>query len=447
MRSRRDRKHGHLFHRVYRHGVLLVLFVGLTVFGVGALLRPDRPWQELHEHIVQYMAAHFSDLRDDPEQLRTEVRRARELLDIDLSIYGPAGELEATNVTPPLPPRGDPPDAPRTWHERRRMHVSAPLANGAVAIARGPRWPTPPVPVQLVIVLACLGVVALASYPLARGIVRPLERLTETARALGRGDLSVRSGLTTRGEVGTLAQAVDEMADRLQRQMAAEKALLANVSHELRTPLARIRVAVELAEDGGPAAAEYLREIGADIDELDRLLTDLMTTVRLDAAPPLRRERVEARALLERAVQRFQGLFPDRALVVDVPEHLPALDADPVMLRRVLDNLLDNARKYSDAPITLRVRLEAERLHVAVVDAGAGIAPDDVARLFTPFFRTDASRDRGTGGVGLGLALAKRIVEAHGGEIGVDSAPGRGSTFWFRVPFRAPAQGTTSASM
>ena len=303
-------------------------------------------------------------------------------------------------------------------------------------MARGPRWPTAPVPVQLVVVLACLVVVALASYPLARGIVRPLERLTETARAFGRGELSVRSGLPAGGEVGTLAQAFDEMADRIERQMASEKALLANVSHELRTPLARIRVAVELAEDGGPTAAEYLREIGTDIDELDRLLSDLLTTARLDAAPPLKREPVEARALLERAAQRFQALFPERALRVDLSDTLPVIDADPVLLRRVVDNLLHNAQKYSDSTVHLSARLEDTSLRVAVRDAGPGIDAADQARLFTPFFRTDRSRARETGGVGLGLALAKRVIEAHGGELGVDSRLGEGATFWFRLPVR-----------
>lgn len=452
----RRRHHGRLFHRVYRHGLVLVFFVGLTIFGVGALLRPDRPWQDLHEHLVQYMAAHYADLRDHPDLLSRQVDRARELLEIELTIYGPDGRVEASNVAPPLPrpgPRagrraadGRGPwtldredDAPRHWHERRRLRIVMPLADGAVAVARGPRWPSAPVPVQLVVVLACLAVVALVSYPLARGLVKPIERLTDAARAFGRGDLAARSGLSPHGEVGTLAAAFDEMAERIARQMAAEKALLANVSHELRTPLARIRIAVELAEVGGETGARHLRAIGADIDELDRLLSDLMTTVRLDtasleAAPPLNRERVPARAVLDRAVERFRDLFPERALVVAFEDALPILDADPVLLRRVVDNLLDNARKYSDGPVELTAYLRAGHLGVAVRDHGPGIDPMDVPHLFTPFFRADRSRTRGTGGVGLGLALARRIVEAHGGTIEVRSAPGTGTTFEFTLP-------------
>lgn len=457
----RRRHHGRLFHRVYRHGLLLVFFVGLTIFGVGALLRPDRPWQDLHEHLVQYMAAHYADLRDHPDLLARQVDRARELLEIELTIYGPDGRVEASNVVPPLPMPGKPfgrrggeargrggPDredpsrdleAPRHWHERRRLRIVMPLADGAFAVARGPRWPSAPVPVQIVVVLACLAVVALVSYPLARGLVKPIERLTEAARAFGRGDLAARSGLPPEGEVGALAAAFDEMAERIARQMAAERALLANVSHELRTPLARIRVAVELAEVGGETGARHLQAIGADIDELDRLLSDLMTTVRLDtraldAAPPLNRERIAARVVLERAVERFRDLFPERALTVAFDETLPTLDADPVLLRRVVDNLLDNARKYSDGVITLEARARAALLVVSVTDTGPGIDPADVPHLFTPFFRADRSRTRGTGGVGLGLALARRIVEAHGGSIAVHTRPGTGTTFEFELP-------------
>jgi two-component system OmpR family sensor kinase len=454
----RRRHHGRLFHRVYRHGLLLVFFVGLTIFGVGALLRPDRPWQDLHEHLVQYMAAHYADLRDHPDLLARQVDRARELLEIELTIYGPDGRVEASNVVPPLPmPRpglragrraadGRGPwsldredDAPRHWHERRRLRIVMPLADGAVAVARGPRWPSAPVPVQLVVVLACLAVVALVSYPLARGLVKPIERLTDAARAFGRGDLAARSGLPPQGEVGALAAAFDEMAERIARQMAAEKALLASVSHELRTPLARIRIAVELAEVGGETGARHLRAIGTDIDELDRLLSDLMTTVRLDAAsleaaPPLNRERIAARVVLDRAVERFRDLFPERVLTVAFDDALPVLDADPVLLRRVVDNLLDNARKYSDGVITLDARARAALLVVSVTDTGPGIDPADVPHLFTPFFRADRSRTRGTGGVGLGLALARRIVEAHGGSIAVHTRPGTGTTFEFKLP-------------
>jgi signal transduction histidine kinase len=121
-------------------------------------------------------------------------------------------------------------------------------------------------------------------------------------------------------------------------------------------------------------------------------------------------------------------------VVIDLAD--PNLEADPVLLRRAIDNLLENASKYSDdsQTITLTARSSGSEIVVEVQDRGIGIDPADLGKLFTPFFRTDRSRARGTGGIGLGLALAKRIVEAHGGSIGVRSTPGEGSTFRFTVP-------------
>ncbi len=144
-------------------------------------------------------------------------------------------------------------------------------------------------------------------------------------------------------------------------------------------------------------------------------------------------------ALVERAAARWKGLHAERPLDVQIaPAVRDAwISGDPSLLRRVIDNLLDNAHKYSPAGAPIRVSAElrgGDRVAVAVADHGIGIPPEDLERVFTPFFRSDRSRSRATGGVGLGLALAKRIVGAHGGEITVRSPPGDGTTVSFLVP-------------
>jgi len=222
----------------------------------------------------------------------------------------------------------------------------------------------------------------------------------------------------------------------------SERQLLADVSHELRTPLSRIRVALDLAAEGDVAKARrYLEEIRLDLEELDQLLGDVLTAARLDQAGgrgevPLRLQELAAAGVVEKAAERFRKAHPARVLDVQIDGTLPPLVADPAMLRRVIDNLLDNAAKYSEAPAPVALVASAKdgMLQVAVRDEGIGIDPQDMPRLFTPFFRTDRSRARGTGGVGLGMALAKRIVEAHGGSIAVESRPGLGTTVTFRVP-------------
>jgi signal transduction histidine kinase len=242
--------------------------------------------------------------------------------------------------------------------------------------------------------------------------------------------------------VGELSSAFDEMAARLEGLLRSERHLLADVSHELRTPLSRIRVALDLAAEGDVARArKYLEEIRIDMEELDQLLADILTAARLDRAGgrgdvPLRLEQVPAKAIVEAAAERFRRTQPGRELALRTEAPLPRLVADPALLRRAVDNLLDNAAKYSEAPskVTLSARVVDGALEVSVADEGIGVDAQDLPRLFTPFFRTDRSRARGTGGVGLGLALSKRIVEAHGGTISVESRVGLGTTVTFRIP-------------
>jgi signal transduction histidine kinase len=237
------------------------------------------------------------------------------------------------------------------------------------------------------------------------------------------------------------------MADRIVDLRRSEKELLANVSHELRTPLARIRLALELATDGDTRRAKsYLEDIEEDLAELETLLDDVMTTARLDlargsggnAAPPLRRQLLSGRQVLEAARLRFEKRYPERSLVCRVDEGLPTVDGDPNLLRRVLDNLLDNAVKFSEPGAAVELEghytKDSHELVIRVRDRGIGIAAEDLERIFEPFFRTDRSRARATGGVGLGLAVVRRIVEAHGGQVSAESNPERGTCFSVRVP-------------
>jgi two-component system OmpR family sensor kinase len=293
-------------------------------------------------------------------------------------------------------------------------------------------------------VLLSLGV---ASLILATMITRPLQRISEAAQRFGRGDLTARAGLNRQDEFGALSRAFDEMATRLTQLLAGQRELVASVSHELRTPLSRIRVALDLANEGdAEAARESLRDIAEDLAELEELVNDVLAMARLDAAangqsgiPRLRTQRVDGRALVKKAAARFRAAHPERALEV-VPVEGPSggimLDADPNLLRRVLENLLENSHKYSapDTPIELQLRIEGAAAVFSVVDRGQGIAAGDLPHVFEPFFRADRSRTRGTGGVGLGLALSKRVVEAHGGQIQIRSEPDRGTTVSFSVP-------------
>jgi signal transduction histidine kinase len=313
-----------------------------------------------------------------------------------------------------------------------------------------------PLSQHLTRVAGILGIIlislAAGSIPLVRGITSPLEKLTQIAQRLGNGDLSVRSNIRQNDEVGRLAFALDEMADRLDKLLRGEKELLANISHELRTPLARIRVALEIAAEGDiERTRRYLSEIEKDLGEVDQLIEDIFTMTRLDliggkqGSLPLRFSLISVHSLIERVSQRFRTNHPLRNLQ-ESEESIDAslsVQADEMLIRRAIGNLLENAQKYSemDQPIVLATRLEQAdhtepQVIIEIRDQGIGIPLEEQSNLFRPFYRTEHSRARNSGGVGLGLALAKKIVEAHQGGIEVHSQPGMGTSMRIWLPIQ-----------
>jgi signal transduction histidine kinase len=314
-----------------------------------------------------------------------------------------------------------------------------------------------PVPLALTM-LSGLLVLGVGAFLTARWIARPLTRLSRMATSLGQGDLRARSELTRNDEVGEVARAFDEMAERIQRLLQNEKELLANVAHELRTPLARIRVALEIAGEGDAATARSsLSEIAVDLAELEALINDVLTAARFELtsgqAPSsgfaLHLAEIAPQTIAQRSAERFRAAHPNRPFSAHFEGGEGVVDADPVLLRRVVDNLLENAHKYSpdaDAAISLQVSERAGRACFEVADHGVGISSEDLPSVFTAFFRGERSRSRGTGGVGLGLTLAKRIVEAHGGSLEVESSVGSGSTFRAFLPVRAVSSERAAAS-
>jgi two-component system, OmpR family, sensor kinase len=288
-----------------------------------------------------------------------------------------------------------------------------------------------------------LVVVGAASLWFSRRLARPLGELAEAARKFGGGDTSARAGLHRDDELGDVGRAFDDMAGRTEALLLAQRQLMADVSHELRTPLARIRVALELAAEDPVAAKDVLADVGGDLDEIDQLIEDILTTARLDGErAELRHESISVAEVARRAIAGFAARHPGRRLEPALGAEV-AIECDPALLRRALDNLLDNAANYSEPSSTVTLALvgatersAADERAVAfeVVDHGIGMTAEELERAFTPFWRADASRARRTGGVGLGLALARRIARAHGGDVTLVSTPGRGTTARLALP-------------
>lgn len=297
---------------------------------------------------------------------------------------------------------------------------------------------------RLVVVAVGLGVVlgALLAATISRPLAEDLERLAGTARRVGKGDLSAQASMDRPDEVGTVAVAMDGMIDslrtaRVEREQieAARRVFLAAVGHDLRTPLTSMQAAIEALQDGVAEEPErYLRSMLTDLDLLSGLVEDLFLLAQIEAGRlEVQPERIDLSDLADEAVEAMTPVARRRGVEIDIDadQHIMVL-AGERELGRVIRNLLDNAIRH--APDASHVRIEVGNggtdATVRVVDQGPGF-PEGLD-VFESFSKGDAARTRAHGGAGLGLAIAKGLVEAHGGSIAIEPGPGG------RVAFQLP---------
>jgi signal transduction histidine kinase len=294
---------------------------------------------------------------------------------------------------------------------------------------------------QLLVAGAVAAAIALlVTRWLARGMTRPLRDMAAAARQMERGDYGQRVQTRSRDEVGQLAVAFNRMSGELESLERLRRDLVANVSHELKTPISALRAHLENLLDGVERPdAETMQVMLAQSDRLGRLVDQLLELSRLESGDvPMHRQSVALRPLVERVLSEIEVTRASHGvdLAEEVPGDLPPVYADPERVHQVLFNLLDNAVRFT--PSGGRVTVTASRSNgavgVAVADTGPGIAPEHLPRLFERFYRVDTARSRDDGGTGIGLAIARSVVEAHGGRIWAASDPGRGSTFTFELP-------------
>jgi two-component system OmpR family sensor kinase len=300
-------------------------------------------------------------------------------------------------------------------------------------------------------------VVGVAAYWLTRRELRPLERMAERSRAIAAGDLSQRlEPADPRTEVGLLGGALNAMLAEIERAFADRRAaeerlrrFVADASHELRTPVTSIRGFAELFRRGAgnrPAdLANVMRRIEQEGERMGELVEELLLLARLDQGLPLEREAVDLAAVVGAATDAARAADRERPLDVDAQCPLLVLGSES-RLRHVVDNLLTNARVHTPARTPVHVRLAAENRDVVleVADSGPGVPAAEAERIFERFYRTDRSRTRSNGGVGLGLAIVRSVVEAHGGAVRYSVRPGGGSVF--RVTFPRASAAADGAS-
>ncbi|MCJ7791644.1 MAG: ATP-binding protein [Dehalococcoidia bacterium] len=278
------------------------------------------------------------------------------------------------------------------------------------------------------------------TFVLSRRMSSPIGVLAKAARRLGRGDLSQRVQLQGKGEIEMLAQAFNSMAADLEHAEQLRRNLIADVAHELRTPLSNIQGYLEAIRDRviKPNAAT-IRSLNEEAALLSRLVNELQELSLAEAGElKLVYQAKDITKLVKQAVTPWQSKVAAReiSLSLDLPDNLPLVNIDWQRVNEVLHNLLENAVAYTHKGGTINVAAitQGDWVEVCVSDTGEGIPAEDLPHIFERFYRVDKSRARATGGSGLGLTIAKRLVEAHGGKITVQSELGKGSRFSFTLP-------------
>ncbi len=273
-------------------------------------------------------------------------------------------------------------------------------------------------------------------------VTRPMRELTQATRAITGGDLSQRVTVQSDDEIGDLANAFNQMAAELERGEILRRQMTADIAHELRTPLSVIKGNVEALQDGVfPLTIASLDPIQAKTELLGRLVEDLRDLALAEAGQlPMDRQPTDLERLVERTVAGFQPTMEVKSVTVTVAaEGELTADADPQRIEQVLVNLLSNALRHTprESQVTIELsRPDADVVSIRITDSGPGIPDQLLDHVFERFFRGDRGRSRGKDGdgTGLGLAVARSIVEAHGGKITVENAPGAGASFSFTIP-------------
>jgi two-component system sensor histidine kinase CpxA len=392
-------------------------FVGSSILFAPKRMQGDRFLRRIIEYefdgaVRAYESGRAPALREYCGRLNREVGNHYYLLDANGKDLV-TGAVHKDLLSSP-PPRGFPFPPPRNIRIKRVANDGRYVFVIELAVDYGPAR-------DVLTFVWIIAVVLVLAYALAVTLARPIRQLREMVMRFGRGDLSARAHQKRRDEIGDLAAAFDEMAERIQTLLAAERRLLQDVSHELRSPLARLSFALELVRKN-PASNEAFARVKKEVDRMSQLIGDLLQVTRVEGDPGLRNdEPIEIGAFLREIVEDCSLEAMARGcqiLMHDDGER--SLRGDRELLRSAFENVLRNAIRYTQAGQQVEVRMsgEAGQVVVAVRDFGPGVPEAELIAIFRPFHRVEQDRNRaGGGGVGLGLAIAQRAVFLHHGQI------------------------------
>ncbi|HTA92106.1 MAG TPA: HAMP domain-containing sensor histidine kinase [Polyangiaceae bacterium] len=392
---------------------ITILFTGFVVSAVVSALRPDASsMQSDVARVERFIGERFQKVWDDPPERHLLAQDIAKTFEVDLTLLDAAKK--------PLDQIGAVCDKPQFTVPIPRGTVRL----GTLQVCIDKRRRVPGITFVLAIAAACLSLWG-ASGALARKLVRPLSDLIRVTREIGSGNLlsRVRLGRHHMGEVGVLADAVNDMARRIERQLNDQRELLAAVSHEIRSPLARLRVLTELLRSSSADCAT-LDKVEREIVEVDDLIGKLLASSRLDFGT-LNLQTLEPCELVQRAIERA-GLEPT-VYHNEAPE--AKIKGDPTLLDRAFGNLFENAQKHAGGVESVQISKADGKVRLTVNDRGPGFPAQALGRVFDAFYRGD-----GSSSLGLGLALVERIARAHGGRAWAENRPDGGASVHFEIP-------------
>src|SRR6516165_2272816 len=399
--------------------LLVVLTAGLLWHFLAGVPPFGQPFEIAREVLAELVPAANAPISEQQQAIERWAQR----LNADLALYGRVNEpLAAAGRPLPAPSRGS--QSGGWLRTPAGPAVSVRLPDGRWLVARLPAQRRPSALVIALFLGSIALVVALGALPVVRRLTGRLERLQHGVESLGAGDLRARVKVEGRDEVARLAQSFNHAAGRIESLVDSHKVLLAHASHELRTPLARIRLGLELVD----AAPERKRELEKNIAELDQLVDEILLASRLDATERLDVcDQIDLAALAAEECARYDDCSVEGKAVM--------VEGDPVLLRRMIRNLVENAKLHGKPPIEVSVGSQNDQAVLNVADLGPVIAKEARERLFSAFYRVPGKG--GAKGSGLGLALVRQIARRHGGEVTYN--PGRGNCFTVTLPISAGA--------
>ncbi|HEY7665660.1 MAG TPA: HAMP domain-containing sensor histidine kinase [Xanthobacteraceae bacterium] len=407
-----------LYLQVYLTIVASLVLVVLTAGLIWHFTSGFRPFGQQFEVAGEIIAELVPPVAAPAQVQQQAIDRLARRFDADLALFGRGNELLAA-AGRPLPAPGRIGRNGGWMPTAGGPALSIPLPDGRRLVARLPARQRPGALVVAAFLGAIALVVALGARPVVRRLTGRLERLQRGVESLGAGDLRARVKVEGRDEVARLAQSFNQAAARIESLVEAHKMLLAHASHELRTPLTRIRLGLELVD----APSERKAQLAHDVAELDQLVDEILLASRLEATDALDvRDDIDLAALAAEECARYDDCSVAGTSV--------AVRGDPMLLRRMIRNLVENARLHGKPPIEVAIARDDGRAMLSVLDRGPVIAADARARLFSSFYRIPGGG--GPQGTGLGLALVRQIARRHGGDVAYD--PARGNCFTVSLP-------------